>query len=225
MIERIEQPSFEDALTALTASARAQKGRAVSRQTLRSFLNDELSEEEDERLKDDLVLRPEAARELLSMATLETLPRALWVWRAAAATFLVASLFAGSWAWRLDRQLAAEVGPRVNVPLASLLPAKELVRRGPGREQVVEIAPEVQRYVLGLMTGSLPELEGYRIEILKDRTAVWGASGLLPDRQGVFSIQVGRDFLPEGVYRIELYGLGEESSRLLAEYPLRIVHR
>jgi hypothetical protein len=139
-----------------------------------------------------------------------------------AAMLAVASLALGFWVVRLERQRAIEEGPTANVYVAELSPLGASVPRG---EQIHRAPAGMRSVLLLLSVADLRTFDDYRLTVRRDGPEgelAWEKDGLVRGPQGGFSINVPRDSLPAGRYRLILEGVSGEASETLAQYDLRI---
>jgi hypothetical protein len=129
--------------------------------------------------------------------------------------------------WRMG-ELAREVrrlsAPRSDVYVAELAPAGSGRPRERGEGDVVRPPAWVSRVVLILDFGAPASNLEYAIELATaDGRPIWRRQGLRPGPDGTFTLEVPRDWLPPGTYRIRLLALRSAEARELEHYELRVV--
>jgi Putative zinc-finger len=129
--------------------------------------------------------------------------------------------------WRLG-ELAREVrrlsAPRSDVYVAELAPTGSGRPRERGEGDVVRPPAWVSRVVLILDFAGPASSPEYAVELATaDGRPIWRRQGLRPGPDGTFTLEVPRDWLPPGTYRIRLLGLRGAEAREAARYELRVV--
>ncbi len=268
--------TFPAAVNDLALAARRQKGREISVEELRAYLDGELSQEEDEELKNQLALDPEATNTLLGMiafrkqvaagadaeqpvsdwqgmeelleddekigAGVEAAAGAgpgravggpvLRLWQTAAAIFFVTTAGIFFWGQHRVEQVTEQVSdayrPRINVFQNDLRPSDFEHQRGPGPGQTISLGVKSERYVVALDIADPGDYPDYGVEFLqisKDgEVRIWGAVGLVPSPAETFNVELHRNFLPEGSYRVELFGIEGDRRELLEAYQMHIMY-
>ncbi|MEA2603497.1 MAG: hypothetical protein QOF89_4489 [Acidobacteriota bacterium] len=142
---------------------------------------------------------------------------------------LAASLLLGviGLSWRMG-ELAREVrrlsAPRSDVYVAELVPAGSGRPRERGEGDVVRPPAWVSRVILILDFAGPASSPEYAIELATaDSRPIWRRQGLRPGPDGTFTLEVPRDWLPPGTYRIRLLGLRGGEAQEVAQYELRVV--
>ncbi len=219
---------------------------------LLDFLAGDLPEAEQERIEEHLALCRACARTALELASgseeelasgearltkeevaaewerfRAALPPARPAWRRAApggggwalaASLLLAVIGLAVWNVRLSRELRA---PRAEVAVVDLVPLEAVERRE--ETETVAIPGWADRVVLLLNFAEPTASTLFQIEILaEDGRPVWSSRGIRRSEEGTFSVEMPRSFLPAGVYRIRLSGIGE-TPEPVADYAVRIV--
>lgn len=142
------------------------------------------------------------------------LSRAGW---ALAASLLLAVVGLAFWNVRLSQEMRA---PRVEVAVVDLVPLDAVERKE--EAETVAIPGWADDIVLLLNFAEPTTSTLFQIEILaEDGRLAWSSRGVRRSEEGTFAVAVPRRFLPAGVYRIRLSGLGEVPEPV-AEYAVRI---
>lgn len=140
-----------------------------------------------------------------------------------AATLLLAAIGLSVWVANLRLRVAALVQPQANIFVHDLLPLEEGQTRDSEAGDVLVIPPGMDRVVLILNQQNLRSYRDYRLEILdRDGGVLWQGEELVRTPEGSFSIELARDLLTPGHYRLRLYGLAEAETPLLASYLVRV---
>ncbi|HEX8153631.1 MAG TPA: hypothetical protein VF698_10915 [Thermoanaerobaculia bacterium] len=134
----------------------------------------------------------------------------------------VASIALLQWRWsherdRLIRQLRE---PRVHGTRHAL---DAIGTRGPSGPRPYRLPADEENFLLAPTLVNQPEFPEYRIDIVnvmvKPPATLWSRSGFRRHpRDGTLELSVPRAFLPPGIYRLDVYGLGATSPELLASY-------
>lgn len=139
-----------------------------------------------------------------------------------AASLLLASVGLSLRTASLEQQVARLSAPTAQVEVVDLVPEGSH-RRGGSLERIgkVQMPADAERLVLLLHLQDLQRYPEYRLVLLDGASrSVWQTSGVRPDRDGNFSVDLGRHFLPIGRYRFELYGREGEREARVAVYPV-----
>lgn len=185
---------------------------------LAAFPEEELAPGEESLTKEELEAEWERFRAALSPArptwSGAALSRAGW---ALAASLLLAIVGLAVWNVRLSQELRA---PRVDVAVVDLVPLDAVERID--EAETVAIPGWADHVVLLLNFAEPTSSTLFQIEILaEDGRLAWISHGVRRGEEGTFAVEVPRRFLPAGVYRIRLSGLGEVPEPI-AEYSVRI---
>jgi len=128
----------------------------------------------------------------------------------------------GLWGVKLRGEL---VGPRISggdLEVVADLGSAETTTRGAG--QGVSPSPAARRLVFVLVD---PRVEGdgaYEADLVTERgRLVQTGLPVLRSWSGDFTLELSRDAVPPGAYRLELYGLEAGSRASIATYPFSIV--
>lgn len=148
-------------------------------------------------------------------------------WVIAACILLLTTVGFAVWGIWTSQQLALERAPRVNVPVADLLPlGLDLVREWSDEEAVV-FPRGAEELVVVLNLIGLPAAQELRLEVLRltgggEEELVWQKDALEPLPPGdVLNVRLPRGFLPAGDYRLRL-SPGGEGAQEPVEYALRL---
>jgi hypothetical protein len=145
---------------------------------------------------------------------------------AAAAALLLVSVGLSFWVRSLYERLEERSRPAAHVFLVDLVPAGGQTVRDRDPEAVVEVPEWADRMVFILNLFSVRSHRSYQVEILpaagRDGDPLWREEGLQPTPDRNFVVQVPREFLPAGSYRVELFGVDGEERTRVAEYPLTL---
>ena len=115
--------------------------------------------------------------------------------------------------------------PAVNVSTAELYPS-EVVRGGQDSAKTVEISRSARQLRLTLNSKPRGDYASYTLDILNQGgVAVWTGRGLHKNGQGNFTVTVPLRMLPEGEYRLKLYGAQAGGREALDEYLMRVQYR
>jgi anti-sigma factor RsiW len=149
-------------------------------------------------------------------------PRAARFGFALAAGFALTTLALGVLvAWLLAAR-SPGAGVRRNPVVASLLPEGE-VERG-GAQEAVTVPPGAEAIVLSLALLEAPEHPSLRLEVFDAaERRVWAVGGLEPTAHGGVRVDLPRDLLAAGAYRLELVAAAGGRRVPLATYRLRLV--
>jgi hypothetical protein len=152
----------------------------------------------------------------------------LWITMAAAVS---AVAFSGLWLWsqaavgRLERE-ARE--PRINPEHRLLLPDGQRGGATPGQPPIL-LSPEAEAHLLRpalIEQRAYPEYRLVVVEVREgDERMVWSASGLTLRDDDTVEVLVPRGFFGAGRYRLELYGVAEGRTDLLATYTVELARR
>jgi hypothetical protein len=123
-------------------------------------------------------------------------------------------------------ELRGQMKPAARQPL-QLLANLAYVTFYPGesRGTVREISfPTSATYLLSVFyIGHQPAFPEYRLEVIASTgAAVWSVAGLKPLPSQEVSVALPRAQLPDGVYRLHLYGLSDGKDKSVGEYEVRI---
>jgi hypothetical protein len=143
--------------------------------------------------------------------------------RAAVALLLVVT--AGlSWTLLSQRQRSAASGaPRLNLALAELGP---LADSGPrGDVSAVRLSAGADGVVLVLALLDPRVFPTYAVEIVAEASGatVFASRALQKNSEGTFTVELARDFLAAGTYRIDVRGIDGSRQQPLASYRLELV--
>lgn len=190
------------------------------------LIDPELALEEDEveasweRLREGLPpAAPPATVPAARRRPLFATPQMGW---ALAAVLLVAAVGLAFWVVELRSELAR---PRLNLYLADLVPPAASIERTEGGEQLLAVPPEADHLLLLLNLADPRSYPEYEAEILGaggDR--IWHRRGLARSPDGHFTLELPRGFLPEGSYRLRLYGLAGGQREPVVDYDFGIVY-
>jgi len=140
----------------------------------------------------------------------------------AVALLVVVAVGLGLWGVKLRGELAA---PRISggdLEVVADLDSAETTTRGSG--QVLSPSPAARRLVFVLVD---PRTEGdgaYAADLVTGQgRLVQTGLPVLRSRSGDFTLELSRDAVPPGSYRLELYGLEAGSRASIATYPFSIV--
>ncbi|MCP4656674.1 MAG: hypothetical protein GY856_14775 [bacterium] len=158
-------------------------------------------------------------------------PAVLHLWQIAAAVFLVTTVGIFFWGQHRVQQLTEQVSdahrPRINVFQNDLRPVALELQRDPGQGQTIVLEAETERYVVALNIADPGDYPDYGVELLKisedGEVRVWGARGLEPSPAETFNVELHRDFLPEGSYQVQLFGMEGDRKELLEAYHVHIM--
>ncbi len=147
------------------------------------------------------------------------------VWALAACLPLLLGL--GGLVWLQERELAEHSRPRINVHQVHLSPLAQQQQRVGSGAQVVTLPASGNHLLLILNIGDRGVFSDYRIEISEAALAggrlLWRTDGLVSSAYGTFNLEISRNFLGPGDYRLRLYGLGGDREEVLADYWVRFV--
>lgn len=149
--------------------------------------------------------------------------RSAWFARAAAAALLAVALGLSAMvaAWRQQAMKAAM--PRVNVPIVELAARAEPGERGEAGDRTIRVPADAEGVLLVLALVDPRMHPGYSAVIRQaggEERAVWSSEAIRRSPEGVFSIEIPREFLAAGRYEIEIRAAG--SSEPLAAYGFEI---
>lgn len=114
--------------------------------------------------------------------------------------------------------------PRPNVAIIDLLPASAVTRGGETPQAAVPAGAEQFTLVLNVETDAT--YDDYALEISDSRgRIVWSGRGLARSPNDTFTLHASRQFLPEDVYRLRLYGTRGESKTLIEAYAVDLIRR
>lgn len=148
-------------------------------------------------------------------------PARIAPWAAAAALALV-SVALAFWV-TAQRQIIADLRqPRVNPPLVNLAPVGSL-RQATEEPPVVRFPAGASRAWLILNPEAQLDATSYRVELLtaEGRSALTLAD-LQPSEAGNFRLELPRELLPAGTYRVLLAGRREGRYQLLEEFAVGV---
>jgi hypothetical protein len=154
--------------------------------------------------------------------------RRLTIAWALAATFLACSVGLSMLVWSLKQDNDRAIEPRVNVNIIDLVPIGEWVdrsTRGPEAPAFPKSAPSV---ILILNLTDQSQLPAYEVEIASadpSRVEQRIIRGLERSEEGNFTLEIIRDMLPPGNYRLTLVGVDGKLRKTLAEYKTEIEYR
>lgn len=152
----------------------------------------------------------------LVAATSPALPYAL------AATLLLA-FGLGWWTIRLGEEVRQLSAPRSDVWVADLVPTGSGSPLERGENEAVRPPSWANRIVLILAFAGPASHPEYGIELASaDGKPIWSRQGLRPGPEGTFTLEVPRQWLPPGSYRIRLVGQRDAMAQEVARYDLRI---
>jgi Putative zinc-finger len=118
------------------------------------------------------------------------------------------------------RQLSA---PRSDVYVADLVPTGSGSPDERGAPEAVHPPAWASRVVLILAFAGPASHPEYAVELAAvDGRPLWSRRGLRPGPDGTFALEVPRQWLPPGTYRIRLSGLRGAAAQEVARYELRI---
>lgn len=168
--------------------------------------------------------RPRILAALRSAAPTTITASARWAWAAAACLALV-SLTLGIWVTDLRETVDDLRGPRINPPLVNLEP-QGAVRHPPAAVPTMELSDAAPRGWLILNAVEDSTYPSYRIELIAvDGLTRWSAEKLRRSEAGNFRLELTRETVPAGRYRILLSGQRDGRTEPIAEFQLRISHR
>jgi hypothetical protein len=163
-----------------------------------------------------LALAPPSRLRRLAATMSPVLPYAL------AATLAIA-LGLGWQAVRLGKEIRRLSAPRSDVYVTDLAPIGSGSLRERGEKDVVRPPAWASRVVLILAYNGPVSHPEYGIELARvDGRPIWSQRGLQPGPEGTFTVEVPRQWLPPGVYRIRLTGMGSAAEHEVARYELRV---
>lgn len=147
----------------------------------------------------------------------------LYRWAAIAAMPVIAAL--GLWGFRSEQALHELHRPQINAPYYDLLPLAEDRQRDPDPADLPTVLRGPGSALLVLSLGDPGSFDNYEVQIHRavGDLVLWQRRGFAPSAYGTFNLTLPRSFLSAGAYRLELHGLSGETSRILAEYRLRIM--
>ncbi len=154
-----------------------------------------------------------------------TAPRRLPL--ALAASLCAVSVALGLWSADLRRQVAtldarlADFSrPHLDVPILYLDP----MTRSEGEPVAALEVPDGESIFLFILQPTEPrEFSRYRVTVLDaGERLVWEETDLSMSEYGTLRIAFSRDFLNAGRYLVRLYGMEEEQSSLIGEYPVEL---
>lgn len=139
-----------------------------------------------------------------------------------AATFLLTTLLALGWGWRLHRHQ----GPQINVPMAALLADSERTRGvSDDGDRALELVPGAREIFLSLLLRGGSPSDSYEIRLLRDDgNELWRATGLRPSPLYDLRIALPRSLIPAGSYTLELRADGADAEVPLEVFSFRTVH-
>lgn len=143
--------------------------------------------------------------------------------QSAAAALLVVTVGLSLTLFSQRRPVPESSRPRLNVHVAELIPEAEDGQRTEDG-LAVRVPATADSVLLSLALLDPRSFPAYEVEI-RERTepeseVMWRSTGLARSREGVFTLEIPRGFLPAGRYRIAIRGLDAEVRELLATYDL-----
>jgi hypothetical protein len=221
-LDAAEQDRIEDHLALCRKCAQTVLDLAV-------FANEGPDEELEEERLPESVLAAEWARfrraatphppspfRRLVAATAPVLPYAL-------AASLLLALGLGWRTIRLGEEVRQLSAPRSDVYITDLAPVGSGTSRERGASDVVRPPAWASRVVLILAFAGPASSPEYGIDLATaDGRPVWSRQGLRPGPEGTFTLEVPRQWLPPGSYRIRLTGLRGATAQEVARYDLRV---
>ncbi len=142
--------------------------------------------------------------------------------RAVATALLMATVVLS---WTLLERLPQPVdgSPRINLALTELAPSEDSGQRG--QAPAVRLPAGTSGVLLTLALLDPRTFPAYAIDMVSEATGdiVWHRDDLQRNPEGIFTVQLPREFLPAGSYRIDLRGVDEESEQPLASYRVELV--
>lgn len=145
-------------------------------------------------------------------------------WGLAAALFIV-SLSLGVQTAMLQRQVGGLSRPRGGVELVDLSPVADRIERFDGKAEGVQLSSWADRLVLILNLADAHSFTEYEIEMMAvDGRRVWHGVGLHRTQEGTVVLEVPRQFLAAGSYRIRLFGAHSRGGTPVVEYSLLLRH-
>ena len=173
----------------------------------------------------ELAQRPrKEGGEVLQMPTriLAAPPLPRWAY-ATAAVFFVCTCLLALWVIQLQRSLRHQVQPQANIAMADLEATTSL--RSDEATHRLEVPAGTARFVLILHPRS-PAASGIGGVRILDQEAreVWQTHRLVATEYGNFTLDLSRDFLPAGRYRIELFA-EEQTEEPLDTFLLDLAFR
>ncbi len=148
-----------------------------------------------------------------------------WISQALAASFFVTTLGAASLAAYYRTKLSEASQPRFITVVSDLTPEEDPVLQDES-EAVTTVPRRASNLMVVLHPPVLPSEADYLVEILEspspDAEVLWSKRGLEPTAAGYFVLEMNRDFLPGGAYRVRLSTLEGEREHAIAHYTLRL---
>ncbi|HYC93137.1 MAG TPA: hypothetical protein VEO54_28285 [Thermoanaerobaculia bacterium] len=202
----------------LMADQRARLGDPPTSDELLAYMRGELSEAEEERIRDLLVCYPELARSLAEPFPEKpgfTVP-AVTLYRSVAAIAAAVALLFGFLLWRNAQDVT---DPRVSWKAVTLMPDGSR-----GVEQPIILKRDTD-YLLAPAILDQRRFAEYRVDLVstgaKPERVVW--SGTRERRQDdTFVVDVQRSYLKPGRYQLVVYGIEGSRSEQLARYSIRV---
>jgi hypothetical protein len=114
-------------------------------------------------------------------------------------------------------------GLHANVAFVSVPPLGESALRAISPETTLSIDGRTERVVLILATRDFRSFSDYEVEVFRGRTLLWRRRGLARAPDGSFSLELARDEVPSGSYRISVSGIATDRKEALGAYSLRVV--
>lgn len=203
----------------LMADQRERLGDPPTSDELLAYMRGELSEAEEERIRDLLVCYPELARSLAE--PFPEKPRfftvyAVPLYRSVAAVAAAVALLFAFMLWRNDRNVT---DPRVSWKAVTLMPDGSR-----GVEQPIILEPDTD-YLLAPAILDQRQFAEYRVDLVhtgvKPERVVW--SGTRERREDdTFVVDVQRSYLKPGRYQLVVYGVEGTRREQLARYSIRV---
>lgn len=202
----------------LMADQRARLGDPPTSDELLAYMRGELSEAEEERIRDLLVCYPELARSLAEPFPEKpglTVPT-VTLYRSVAAIAAAVALLFGFLLWKNNRNVT---DPRVSWKAVTLMPDGSR-----GVEQPIILEPDTD-YLLAPAILDQRQFAEYRVDLVhtgaKPERVVW--SGTRERREDdTFVVDVQRSYLKPGRYQLVVYGIQEKRDEELARYSIRV---